>query len=86
MTIRFSKRFVKQLAALLASVQRAAYVRIDVMANNPDDPILRRHRLAGRLRHLWSIDITGDVRVLYEIVGDELIVYQMIGTHSQLYG
>ena len=86
MTIRFSKRFVKQLAALPSGVQRSAYARIELMTVDPDDPILRRHRLAGKLHHLWSIDITGDVRALYEIVGSELIVYQMIGTHSQLYG
>jgi len=86
MTVRFSKRFVKQLAKLPPSVQRAAYVRIELMLSNPDDPILRRHRLAGRLSHLWSIDITGGVRALYEIVGGEVVVYQVIGTHSELYG
>ena len=86
MTVRFSKRFVKQLAKLPPSVQRAAYVRIELVLSNPDDPILRRHRQAGRLAHLWSIDITGDVRALYEVVDGEAVVYQMIGTHSQLYG
>ncbi|MDR0285464.1 MAG: hypothetical protein LBI33_11365 [Propionibacteriaceae bacterium] len=86
MNVRFSKRFVKQLARLPKSTQRAAYVRIELALVNPDDPILRRHRLSGSLHHLLSIDITGDVRALYEQVGDELVVYQLIGTHAQLYG
>ena len=86
MNIRFSKRFVKQLAKLPKATQHAAYTRIELYLANPDDPILRRHRLAGSLKHLWSIDITGDVRALYEHVGDDLVIYQMIGTHSELYG
>ena len=86
MRVRFSKRFVKQLAKLPKPTQHAVYVRIELALSNPDDPILRRHRLTGKLKHLWSIDITGDVRALYEMIGDELVVYQMIGTHSQLYG
>ena len=86
MNVRFSKRFVKQLAKLPKGVQQAAYTRIELLLVNPDDPILRRHRLAGRLKHLWSIDVTGDVRALYEQIGDDTVIYQMIGTHSDLYG
>jgi len=86
MSVRFSKRFVKQLAKLPKATQHATYTRIELCLTNPDDPILRRHRLTGSLKHLWSIDITGDVRALYEHVGDDLVVYQMIGTHSELYG
>ena len=86
MRIRFSRRFVKQLARLPKSTQHAAYTRIELVLINPDDPILRRHRLAGDLRHLGSINVTGDVRALYEVIGDEIVVYQMIGTHSELSG
>lgn len=86
MRIRFSKRFAKQLAKLGRPAQAAAYVRIELLAANPDDPILRRHRLGGKLRRFWSIDVTGDIRALYEVQGDELVVFQLIGTHSQLYG
>jgi len=86
MKVRFSKRFVKQLARLPKTTQLAAYTRIELMLANPDDPILRRHRLAGKLKHLTSIDITGDVRALYETIDDSIVVYQMIGTHSELYG
>ncbi|MDR1264919.1 MAG: type II toxin-antitoxin system RelE/ParE family toxin [Propionibacteriaceae bacterium] len=86
MRVRFAKPFVKQLARLPRSTQATALARIDLMLAHPDDPLLRRHRLQGRLRHLWSIDITGDVRALYELVGDETVVYQLIGSHFELYG
>ncbi|MDR2930829.1 MAG: type II toxin-antitoxin system RelE/ParE family toxin [Propionibacteriaceae bacterium] len=86
MNVRFFRRFVKQLAKLPRSVQASTYARIELMMVNPDDPILRRRRLKGALRHLWSIDITGDVRALYEIVDGQVIVYQFVGSRSQLYG
>ncbi|MDR2975659.1 MAG: type II toxin-antitoxin system mRNA interferase toxin, RelE/StbE family [Propionibacteriaceae bacterium] len=85
MNVRFSKRLVKQLAKLSKRIQATTYTRIDLMLANPDDPILRRHRLKGHLHHLWSIDITSDVRALYETIGDDAIIYQLIGTHSELY-
>jgi addiction module RelE/StbE family toxin len=86
MRVRFSQRFVKQLAKLTRSQQRAAYTRIDLLLINPDDPILRRHRLAGPLRHLYSIDISGDIRALYQVIDGEAVIFQLIGTHSSLYG
>ena len=73
-------------ASRVAAIQRVADDCLLFVLSNLDDPILRRHHLAGHPSHLWSIDITGDVRALYEIVGGEVVVCQVIGTHSELYG
>jgi len=62
------------------------YLRVRFFADNPFDPLLRNHALQSKLKGLYSINVTGDVRAIYEVVGDEIYLYQMIGTHSQLYG
>jgi len=85
-TIRYSRPFVKQLAKQPPKVQQATYLRIRLFADDPFDPLLRNHPLQGKLKGLYSINITGDVRAIYEVIGDEAYLYQMIGTHSQLYG
>lgn len=85
MTIRYSRRFVKQLAKQPPKIHLAFYVRIELFMANPFDPILRNHPLQGKLKGMYSINITGDVRAIYEVIGDEVYVYEMIGTHSQLY-
>jgi addiction module RelE/StbE family toxin len=85
-TIRYSRQFVKQLAKQPVKVRQATYLRIRLFTDNPFDPLLRNHPLQGKLKGLYSINVTGDVRAIYEIIGDEIYLYQMVGTHSQLYG
>lgn len=85
MTIRYSRRFVKQIAKQPPKVQKAFYARLHIFMDDPYDPILRNHPLKGELAGLYSINVTGDIRAIYEVAGDELYVYEMIGSHSQLY-
>jgi addiction module RelE/StbE family toxin len=86
MIIRYSKRFKKQYSKLLPKLQEKTKQIIQLWSSNPNDELLRLHRLGGKLSKFYSIDITGDIRALYEVVDEEVYLYQMIGTHSQLYG
>lgn len=85
MKIRYSKKFVKQLAKQPDKVVRALKLRIELFEEDMYNPLLRNHPLQGKLKGYYSINITGDIRAIYEIVDDEIYIYQMIGTHSQLY-
>lgn len=86
MTIRFSRRYKKQYKKLSLKIQRQTKQRIELWQEDPTNSLLRVHRLKGKLAKYHSMDITGDIRALYEIVGDEVYLYDLIGTHSQLYG
>lgn len=85
MTIRYSRTFIKQLKKQPTKVQDAFYLRVELFKENPLDPMLRQHPLKGKLKGSYSINVTGDVRAVYEIEGDQVYLYIMIGTHSQLY-
>jgi len=84
--IKFSKVFKKQYMKLPKKIQTKFDTRFLLWQEDPDHPLLRRHKLSGRMKNFYSIDITGDIRALYEIIDKQVIVYQMIGSHSQLYG
>ncbi len=86
MKIKYSKRFVKQLAKQPDKVRVQFKLRMQLFQHDMYDPLLRNHQLSGVLKGYRSINITGDVRAVYEVVDDEIYLYQMIGTHSQLYG
>ena len=86
MTIRYIKKFKKQYKKLTPKLQQKTKASIALWARNPNDESLRLHKLSGKMSRFYSIDITGDLRALYEKVGDEVYLYQMVGTHSQLYG
>ena len=86
MTIRYSKKFKKQYGKLSPKLQQKTKDTISLWAKDPHNEKLRMHRLSGRMKQFYSIDITVDVRALYEIIDEEVYIYQMIGTHSQLDG
>jgi len=86
MIIRFKKKFTKQLAKQPIKVQKALYVRIELFEEDVFSPILNNHALQGELKGFYSINITGDVRAIYEIISDDIYLYALIGAHSQLYG
>lgn len=86
MRIEYSKRFLKQYYKLTPKIQARFEERLILWRNEPDHPQLRLHELSGEYAGMYSINITGDVRALYEKVGDTYIIFGFIGTHSQLYG
>lgn len=86
MQIIFSKRFKKQYKKLPIKLQLQTKNRIELWQEQPSNPLLHLHQLGGELSKFYSINISGDLRALYEVVGEDIYLYEMLGTHSQLYG
>lgn len=86
MTIRFSKRFKKQYQKLSPKLQNQTKSRLELWQEDPTNSLLRLYRLEGRLSRYYSINITGDMRALYEGIGDDVYLYDLVGSLSQLYG
>lgn len=85
MTIKFSKRYKKQYKKLPPQIQTQTKERIRLWRQDPYNSLLRLHKLEGKLAGYFSINITGDIRALYEVIDDEVYLYDLIGSHSQLY-
>ena len=86
MKIRYSRKFIKQLAKQPKKVEKALKLRLALFEGDITNPMLHNHALQGRLKGYYSINISGDVRAIYQIIDDEIYLYDMIGSHSQLYG
>ena len=82
MTIRYSKKFRKQYKKLTPKLQQKTTDTISLWSQYPNDDSLRLHKLSGKMSRFYSIDITGDLRALYETVDDQVFLYQMVGTHN----
>lgn len=85
MTISYSDNFVREAKKFNKQQRQKLHERLCIFSNSPLHPILRNHPLKGKYKAYRSIDITGDVRVLYLQEEDEAI-FDTVGTHSQLYG
>lgn len=84
--IEYSKRFTKQYTKLNPKIQKHFKQRQRLWLSDPYNPQLHLHMLTGDYAGFYSINITGDIRALYEKIGDSYVIFGFIGTHSQLYG
>ena len=84
MKIILHKKFLKNYKKLNSSDKKRFQERRNLFLNDPFDPILNNHKLHGKHKSYRSINITSDLRVLYEQYGDD-IIFITIDTHSNLY-
>ncbi|PJE58070.1 MAG: hypothetical protein COU81_02675, partial [Candidatus Portnoybacteria bacterium CG10_big_fil_rev_8_21_14_0_10_36_7] len=65
MSVRYSKKFVKQYEKTDTKIRKAFEKRLKIFLKNHSNPQLRNHPLKGELSGYRSINITGDWRALY---------------------
>lgn len=79
-----SSRFLRKAKKLKdpqASMLRAAVRRF---AADPQDPLLRTHKLKGELADYWAFSVDDDLRVLFRWEGDVAFLVNL-GSHDQVY-
>ncbi len=85
MKVGFRKHFKKQLAKMPQKYQEQFSKKLDIFFENPFNPVLNNHQLSGELKNMRSINITGDIRAIYEQIGKNKVLFLMIASHSKLY-
>lgn len=85
MIITYSGNFNKQFKKLNKKIQQEFRNRLDLFILN-DNSKLNLHKLSGGFDGLWSINVSGDVRVIFDRRIEGVILLVAIGTHSELYG
>jgi mRNA-degrading endonuclease YafQ of YafQ-DinJ toxin-antitoxin module len=84
--IEYTKKFRKQYSKLTPKIRVQFKKRQRLWLNDPYNPQLHLHMLTAEYAGLYSINVTGDIRALYEKIDDTYVIFGFIGTHSQLYG
>ena len=85
MTITYSRVFKKMFRKQTAVVQEKFYERLALFIKDQHNPLLSNHALNGEWIGCRSINITGDVRAVYEEIDKKHIEFIDIGSHSELY-
>jgi addiction module RelE/StbE family toxin len=83
--IELHKNFVKSYRKLPFKVQEKFKERKDLFLQDPFHPLLRNHALKGKYGGCRSVDITGDIRLIFTYRNDFTSVFLEIGSHSELY-
>lgn len=87
MEIKFRKEFVKNYRKRILPYKKldsAFENRLEIFKSNPNNPLLKDHKLTGKMREYRAFWITGDIRTIYKIEGNWIILFD-IGTHNQVY-
>ncbi len=85
MRIKLHKDFEKCYKKLRVSEKKKFKERRDLFLQDEFNPVLNNHSLKGRYSGYRSINITGDLRVIYKKDATE-VIFAAIDSHSNLYG
>lgn len=85
MILTYHKDFKKNYHKLSKRIQEKFDKRILLFQKDEFYPILNNHSLQGKYLGYRSINITGDLRALYQKKEDK-IIFITIDNHSNLYG
>jgi len=85
MLIRHSRRFKKMFKKQPAWIQDKFEERVYLFQQNMYHSLLNNHALNGIWFGNKSINVTGNIRAVFEEISEGHIEFVAIGTHSELY-
>lgn len=92
MIVHLHKNFLKRYKKLTESQKNKFKERRNLFLRDEFNPILNNHALSGKYAGYRSINVTGDLRVLYKQSfstnkrESNVVIFVTIDTHSNLYG
>ena len=85
MKIILHSTFIKQYKKLKAGKRKRFKERRDLFVQDQFHPILNNHPLAGKYKGHRSINVGGNLRVVYTQINKTTAYFITIDTHSNLY-
>ena len=80
----FKRAFKKRIKGH-ADLEARFWQKLEQFTVDPFNPILKTHKLSGKLKEFWSFSVDYDERVLFYFMEDEKAVFVDIGNHDEVY-
>jgi mRNA-degrading endonuclease YafQ of YafQ-DinJ toxin-antitoxin module len=84
MRVRASSRFLRRARKLKPPRDELLRAALRRFAADPQDPLLRAHKLQGDLEDYWAFRVDDDLRVLFRWDGDTCFLVAL-GTDDEVY-
>lgn len=81
---QFDKNFRKRILPNHSLITRFEK-RLNIFLLDPNNTLLRNHKLIGKMKNLNSFSVTGDIRVVYQEISSDEVLFLDIGSHNQVY-
>tara|TARA_Y100000031_G_scaffold154891_1_gene204000 strand:+ start:805 stop:1065 length:261 start_codon:yes stop_codon:yes gene_type:complete len=85
MEVYYSTKFKKQYRKLPKKIREQFQDRLTLFLRDQSNPQLNMHKLSGKYDGLWSVNITGNIRAVFDTYYKNTTIFVAIGTHSELY-
>jgi len=88
MKVLYKKSFVKSYEVLSWKLKDKVKSTLQIFIYNPIDKSLHNHGLEWKYVWKRSMDVTGDIRIIFKELSDwryELVEIHDVWTHAQLY-
>ena len=86
MKIELHRKFLKAYIKQPQKIREKFKEKRNLFLKDPFYPLLNNHSLSGGYCGCRSINITGDIRVIFYVKKNGDVVFIDIGSHSELYG
>lgn len=84
MRVVASSHFLRRARKLKPPLDELLRAALGRFATDPQDPLLRTHKLKGDLADYWSFSVDDDLRVLFRWDTDDCFL-TALGTHDEIY-
>lgn len=84
MRVIASSRFLRRARKLKSPRDELLRAALRRFAKDPQDPLLRTHKLKGDLGAYWAFSVDDDLRVMFRWDGDACFLVAL-GTHDEVY-
>jgi len=85
MYIARHKKFDKQFKRLTVAQQQSFAKKLSLFIDKKNYESLRIHSLSGPYNGCMSMNVTRDIRAIFETIDTDTILFIAIGSHSTLY-
>ncbi len=85
MNVVTSREFNKQFSNQTKKIKSRFNERVNLFFEDMRHSSLNIHKLSGKYEGLWSFNVTGDIRVIFDLNQKDTVILVAIGTHSKLY-
>ena len=84
LSAKFRKAY-KKLASKKPEVAVIALEKILLFSQQPNNPVLKFHKLQGEYNGQYSFNVEYDIRIIVDLVDSDRAVLTLIGSHDEVY-
>ena len=85
MKVLFHRSFEKKYKQIPVKIRNQFNERLFIFISEPFNKQLNNHGLRGKYKGCRSINITGDLRAIFEVLDEDSVRFIDIDTHGNLY-